>query len=78
MPGNSDDSFDFIGIAGGPDYSLGDLTSYAILEQDFGQGSHSSDQANPRSGLPNIFPDQQGDLFETVNFLLSDPIFDGI
>lgn len=39
---------------------------------------NSSDQANPRSGLPNISPDQQGDIFETVNFLLTDPIFDGI
>ena len=77
-PGNSDDSFDFVGTESGPEYTLGDLTSFAILEADFEQGPHASGQDNPREGLSNIFPGQQGDIFETVDFLLADPMFDGI
>ena len=69
MPGNSDDTFDFTGVPGGPETTIGDLTVYAIQELNFDQGSHASGEPVPRSGLPNIGDDQQGDIFQTVDLL---------
>lgn len=77
-PGNSGDTFAFVGTGSGPEHSFGELTQYAILEQDFAQGPHSSGQATPRAGLPNIFEGQQGDIFATIDFLLTDPLFAGL
>lgn len=71
MPGNSNDQFDFIDNPGGPSVTMGELTEWAILEQDFDQGGHASGEPTPRAGLPNIglYDGQQGDLFTTVDYL---------